>query len=127
VRALKIELKRVGCDPGEVDGVWGDKAKAALGEFARVTKMTLPGDTSNAKALQSVAGQEGRICTEIPNVTAKPTQRVADQPTAKERSRQVQKGEAAQPTPKLKCGCRRAHRGDHYGSIYDQYSLYSCD
>src|SRR5262249_14235744 len=32
-RALQTELKRVGCDPGAVDGRWGEKAKAALGQF----------------------------------------------------------------------------------------------
>src|SRR5262249_55118548 len=44
VRALQAELKRVGCDPGNVDGVWSDKAKRALAELARVAKVTVPSD-----------------------------------------------------------------------------------
>ena len=36
-RALQTELKRVGCDPGNVDGVWGDKAKRVLGLSLRAS------------------------------------------------------------------------------------------
>jgi hypothetical protein len=61
-RALQTELRRVGCDPGDVNGAWGDKAKAALDEFARVTKVTLPSYAPTAEALQAVRGQRGRIC-----------------------------------------------------------------
>jgi len=106
VRALQIALKRVGCDPGEVDGVWGDKAKAAFGEFARVAKVSLPSDAPNAKALQAVLGQKDRICPEAPKGSSKPTPRVANQPTVSERSHQVQKGKTAQSTHKLECGYR---------------------
>jgi hypothetical protein len=76
----------MGCDPGEVDGVWGDKAKAAFGEFARVAKVSLPSDAPNATALQAVLGQKDRICPEAPKGSSKPTRRVANQPTVSERS-----------------------------------------
>ncbi|MEL4411555.1 hypothetical protein, partial [Shewanella algae] len=33
-RSLQVELKRVGCFPGLVDGVWGDATKGALANFA---------------------------------------------------------------------------------------------
>jgi hypothetical protein len=61
-RALQTELKRVGCDPGELDGVWGAKAKDALANFARLVKKTLPSDSPTSEALQAVLGQKGRIC-----------------------------------------------------------------
>jgi Caspase domain len=61
-RALQAELKRVGCDPGNVDGVWGDKAKDALAEFTRVAKVTLPSDEPSPEVLQIVLRQKGRIC-----------------------------------------------------------------
>jgi hypothetical protein len=61
-RALQTELKRVGCDPGNVDGVWGGKAKGALAEFARVAKVTLPSDAPSPEALQLLLVQKGRIC-----------------------------------------------------------------
>ena len=61
-RDLQAELKRVGCDPGNVDGVWSDKAKRALAEFARLSKVTLPNEGATSEALQAVLRQKGRIC-----------------------------------------------------------------
>jgi len=62
-RALQTELRRVGCDPGGVDGNWGGKAKAALEQFARLANLSLPtpGQPTPA-ALDAVKGQKGRIC-----------------------------------------------------------------
>jgi Caspase domain len=62
VRALQTELKRVGCDPGNVDGVWDDKAKRALAEFARLSKVALPTEAPTSEALQAALGQKDRIC-----------------------------------------------------------------
>jgi hypothetical protein len=64
-RALRSELKRVGCDPGDLDGVWGAKAKDALANFARLANKTLPSDTPTSEALQAVLGQKGRICAPL--------------------------------------------------------------
>jgi hypothetical protein len=44
VIAVQTELKRVGCDPGEIDGVWGGRSRealAAFGHFAKVDVATL--------------------------------------------------------------------------------------
>jgi len=81
VRAVQTELKRMGCDPGNVDGVWDYKAKRALAEFARLSKVTLPNEAPTSEALQAVLGQKGRICA-APKVAdeqvpRKPTRRVA--------------------------------------------------
>ena len=61
-RALQTELKRVGCDPGSVEGNWGTKSKQALGKFVRLSKLSVPTDEPTEVALQAVAGQKGRIC-----------------------------------------------------------------
>jgi hypothetical protein len=61
-RALQTELKRVGCDPGSVDGEWTAKSKAALGKFVRLSKIKVPTDEPSELSLQAVAGQKGRIC-----------------------------------------------------------------
>jgi Caspase domain/Putative peptidoglycan binding domain len=61
-RALQTELKRVGCDPGSLDGNWGAKSRQALERFQRLSKLSLPSDEPTEAALQSVAGQMGRIC-----------------------------------------------------------------
>ena len=61
-RALQTELKRVGCDPGSVEGNWGTKSKQALGKFVRLSKLSVPTDQPTEVALQAVSGQKGRIC-----------------------------------------------------------------
>jgi hypothetical protein len=61
-RLLQTELKRVGCDPGAIDGTWGDKGEAALERFARYAKLALKTDAATAAALEAVKGQSGRIC-----------------------------------------------------------------
>ena len=61
-RALQSELKRVGCDPGSLDGNWGTKSKQALEKFARLSKLSVPTGEPTEAALQGVAGQMGRIC-----------------------------------------------------------------
>ena len=61
-RALQTELKRVGCDPGSLDGSWGAKSRQALEKFQRLSKLSMPTGEPSEAALQSVAGQMGRIC-----------------------------------------------------------------
>lgn len=61
-RQLQVELQRVGCSPGAIDGAWGDQAKAALGKFARHTKLTIPTGEPTLAALEALKAQEGRIC-----------------------------------------------------------------
>ena len=62
VRALQTELKRLGCDPGAIDGNWGSKAKDALSAFARHAKLELKSEAPTEDALQALLGQKGRIC-----------------------------------------------------------------
>jgi hypothetical protein len=61
-RALQSELKRVGCDPGSIEGNWGTKSKEALRKFERFSKLSLSTSEPTEAALQVVAGQKGRIC-----------------------------------------------------------------
>ncbi len=61
-RALQSELKRVGCDPGSIEGNWGAKSKEALRKFQRFSKLSVSADEPTEAALQLVAGQKGRIC-----------------------------------------------------------------
>jgi uncharacterized caspase-like protein len=100
VRELQLALKRVGCDPGSADGKWGSKAKAALAEFAKRTKVALATDEPSPAALELISGRKGRVCplicgdNEVENngqCVARPRSRAAEQPSAK-----------AQPTPQPK-------------------------
>jgi hypothetical protein len=61
-RSLQTELKRVGCDPGDVDGVWGSQAKEALGNFARHAKLALPTEEPTSAALDAVTSRKQRVC-----------------------------------------------------------------
>jgi uncharacterized caspase-like protein len=61
-RALQTELKRVGCDPGSADGKWGAKAKEALAEFARRTKVVVPTEEPTAAALEALVARSDRVC-----------------------------------------------------------------
>jgi hypothetical protein len=61
-RAVQTELKRVGCDPGEINGKWGNKSKDALRLFSRVTKHTLLTDGPTEAMLSALKNSEGRVC-----------------------------------------------------------------
>jgi uncharacterized caspase-like protein len=61
-RTLQTELRRVGCDPGNVDGKWDGKTKGALNDFARLTKISLPSDEPTDEAFNAVVAKQGRIC-----------------------------------------------------------------
>jgi hypothetical protein len=61
-RLIQVELQRVGCPPGDIDGVWGDKAKAALARFARHAKLSIPPGEPSPAALEAIRGQSGRVC-----------------------------------------------------------------
>jgi hypothetical protein len=61
-RLIQLELQRVGCAPGDIDGVWGDRAKAALARFARYAKLSIPPGGPSPAALEAIRGQSGRVC-----------------------------------------------------------------
>jgi Caspase domain len=60
---LQSHLKRVGCDPGDIDGNWGTKARAALRSFAENAKLALPVDAPTEAAFTAVASKQERVCS----------------------------------------------------------------
>jgi hypothetical protein len=62
VRALQTELRRVGCNPGAIDGKWHNRTKGALAEFARLAKLDLSTDGPSVAALEAVKSQRSRVC-----------------------------------------------------------------
>ena len=62
-RELQRELKRVGCDPGVVDGKWSDKTEIALKSFAARTNLAIHVDRPSPDALTAVQQQRVRVCT----------------------------------------------------------------
>ena len=81
--ALQKELKRLGCNPGQADGIWGRKAKAALAVFNRHTGLGLPTGQPTEKALEAMKSRAKRVCPALPvakrNRTAPAKKKSADQ------------------------------------------------
>jgi hypothetical protein len=61
-RSLQAALKRVGCDPGPIDGAWGPKARDALAEFARRSELSLSTNEPSAAALEAVSMYKKHVC-----------------------------------------------------------------
>lgn len=61
-RLLQYHLKRVGCDPGALDGQWTDKSAAALDKFNKREKANFNVKVASLDALDAVKAQKGRVC-----------------------------------------------------------------
>lgn len=61
VVALQAELERHGCQPGPVDGLWGDKSRDALQRFSRAAERALGTEPSQA-ALRKLVGARQAMC-----------------------------------------------------------------
>ena len=64
-RTLQIELKRVGCDPGPIDGAWGPKSRAALDRFAQHSEENVGGLEPAQSVLETVARFDKRVCPTV--------------------------------------------------------------
>ncbi|MBI5263987.1 MAG: hypothetical protein HY852_19450 [Bradyrhizobium sp.] len=60
-RLLQAHLKRVGCNPGNVDGSWDDASKAALESFNKNAQTKLNVQLATLDALASVLGKTERV------------------------------------------------------------------
>jgi outer membrane protein assembly factor BamD (BamD/ComL family) len=60
-RSLQLELKRVGCFSGAVNGEFDDVTKAAWHNFTKLTTLNMPDDVS-ADAIKAVRGVDKRVC-----------------------------------------------------------------
>jgi hypothetical protein len=62
-RPIQLELQRLGCEPGEVDGVWGDSSREAADRFKRrIKKASLATDEPSQSLLDALREKKGRIC-----------------------------------------------------------------
>jgi len=59
---LQNELRRVGCDPGKVDGVWGQQGSGALAQFNQHASLKLQTGTPTMEAIETVKGTRDRVC-----------------------------------------------------------------
>ncbi|QWG22454.1 caspase family protein [Bradyrhizobium sediminis] len=61
-RLLQAHLKRVGCNPGNVDGNWDAASKGALESFNKNAQTKLNVQLASLDALDSVRGKTERVC-----------------------------------------------------------------
>src|SRR5262245_27756686 len=61
-RLLQFHLKRVGCDPGSVDGKWTDQSTRAMAEFNKRAKGNFEVKVASLGALDAVKQQKERLC-----------------------------------------------------------------
>jgi hypothetical protein len=59
---LQTELKRVGCDPGTVDGEWSGKSRQALALFNKHAGTGFDVKVASLEAIEGVRGKTGRVC-----------------------------------------------------------------
>jgi len=60
-RSLQLELQRVGCFKGDVNGLFDDDTKTAWHRFIKLTSISMPDDVS-ADAINAVRGINKRVC-----------------------------------------------------------------
>ena len=61
-RLLQIHLKRVGCDPGAVDGKWTEQSGRALQQFNKRAHTALDVKVASLAALETVKQHKARVC-----------------------------------------------------------------
>ena len=77
-RRLQVELKRVGCDPISVDGVWGASSERALSTFNEQTHSSFDVKTASLEAVEAVRARSDVVCR--PPVPAHPAAVAAKPP-----------------------------------------------
>jgi hypothetical protein len=144
-RLLQNELKRVGCDPGSVDGDWGAGSRRALAAFNRHAKAKFEVNVASVDALDAVLSKKSRVCplecprgfraegekcVEIPKTAAKPPAAAPPPPARSSGDRPARQQQAAPPStgaPRVACdnfGCKpvppkcrvQSTFNDHFGS-----------
>jgi len=68
VRQLQLELTRVGCYAGEVNGIWGTSTRRAMETLIGQVNAKLPTVRPEPVHLALVQGQDARICDRCPAV-----------------------------------------------------------
>ena len=59
---IQTELKRVGCFDGTADGLWDEKTKSALANFARRVKFDVPTTAASEQAVTLLQSRQERVC-----------------------------------------------------------------
>ncbi len=60
--AVQTELKRVGCDPGAIDGDWGGRSREALAAFGHFAKVDVGKLAPTPEVLELIKGKPEIVC-----------------------------------------------------------------
>jgi hypothetical protein len=60
--AVQTELKRVGCDPGAIDGDWGGRSREALAAFGHFAKVDVGKLAPTPEILELIKGKAEVVC-----------------------------------------------------------------
>ena len=60
--AVQTELKRVGCDPGAIDGDWGGRSREALAAFGHFAKIDVGKLAPSPEILEVIKGKAEVVC-----------------------------------------------------------------
>ena len=79
VIAVQTELKRVGCDPGAIDGDWGGRSREALAAFGHFAKADVGKLAPSPEVLEVIKGKADIVCVApAPEHHAAPPERQHD-------------------------------------------------
>ena len=118
-RSLQVELRRVGCLTGAVDGEWTSASRRSLELFNKYAGMKLEVKLASLDALDAIKTKPDRICPLSERPAAKPEAKRESRPeaksqlTASEPAEQPQSGEIICGTG----GCRPVKKGCRLGAI----------
>jgi hypothetical protein len=59
---LQKELARLGCNPGPIDGIWGQKSRSALKRFSEQTETTIEDFSPSLDVYNALTRFESRVC-----------------------------------------------------------------
>lgn len=62
VTDMQKQLDRVGCDPGSIDGQWGNHTKQALERFSQYAKLSLPAKIPTMQAFFALKDANKDVC-----------------------------------------------------------------
>ena len=118
-RSLQVELRRVGCLTGSVDGEWTSASRRSLELFNKHAGMKLEVKLASLDALDAIKTKPDRICPLSERPAAKPEAKLESGPEAKSQLRASEPAEKPQ-SGEIICGnsgCRPVKKGCRLGGV----------
>ncbi|TIL29418.1 caspase family protein [Mesorhizobium sp.] len=111
-KRIQRELGRVGCNPGNPDGIWGGRTREALRRFARYSGAEIDMAKPTTIALKKLEGSTARVCPAVARPKSIEEPRHANNPNTRPRPTTEQKRAAAAPSASRPARVCRAETRD---------------